>query len=152
MNLLKAYALLSFTDMAERIESAREREAVVTLGVDDTIKAAGNNKYDLKTGHVTIIDEHGGKETFTTGFQENASHCGKVAAKTIQHEIAKMAVLTKNTYEDMKGMVDYFMNDRSGDGEIMLDELGVDRNKRLKCSAHVLLTIEVAQDKVFKDI
>ena len=152
MNQLTCYSLLSFADMAERIEGAREREEVVTFGVDDSIKAAGNNKYDLKTGHITLIDTQKSKETFTTGFKENASHCGKDAARIIQHELAKMAVLTGNTYEDMKDMVDYFMNDRSGDGDIMLDEIGVDKDKRLKCSAHVILTVEVAQDKVFKDI
>ena len=49
------------------------------------------------------------------------------------------------------GMIDFFMNDRSGDGETMMDTLGVEKKKRLKCNAHPLLCIENAIDKVFKD-
>ena len=63
-----------------------------------------------------------------------------------------MAVLTDNTYDDMLNMVDYFMTDRSGDGETMLEKLNVEKKRRLKCSARVLLTVEAALDKVFKDI
>ena len=68
--MVKTFAIPSFTDMAERIEIAKQNNAVVTYGVDDTLKAAGNNKYDLKTGHITIIGDQKEKETFTTGFHE----------------------------------------------------------------------------------
>ena len=43
------------------------------------------------------------------------------------------------------------MTDRAGDSDTMLDELDVDKKKRLKCNAHVLLAVDVALDKVFKD-
>ena len=34
----------------------------------------------------------------------------------------------------------------------MLDELDIDVVKRLKCNAHVLLAVDVALDKVFRDV
>ena len=43
------------------------------------------------------------------------------------------------------------MNDRAGDSDVMLDTLGVDEKKRLKCNAHILLAVDVAMDKVFRD-
>ena len=43
------------------------------------------------------------------------------------------------------------MNDRAGDSDTMLDELGVAEEKRLKCNAHVILCVQNAVDKVFKD-
>ena len=40
----------------------------------------------------------------------------------------------------------------AGDADTMLDELGVDDEKRLKCNAHILLCIDNAIDKTFKDM
>ena len=31
----------------------------------------------------------------------------------------------------MQSMIDFFMNDRSGDGNMMLNELGIDEQRRL---------------------
>ena len=81
-HMVKTYALLSFTDMAERIQEAKVNEEIVTYGVDDTVKAAGNSKYDVKTGHITIIGDNKERETFTTGFHENPTCSGVDAAKT----------------------------------------------------------------------
>ena len=123
----------------------------MTYGVDDTVKAAGHRKHDVKTTHITIIDEHKDRETFSSGFYPNASHAGESAAETIKLDIAKMAVLTNNAYKDMFNLIDFFMTDRAGDSNVMLDTLEVDEKKRLKCNAHVLLAIDVALDKIFKD-
>ena len=43
------------------------------------------------------------------------------------------------------------MCDRSAEGTIVLDGLGVEENKRLKCSAHIILSIDSALDYVFKE-
>ena len=150
--MIKSFAILSFADMAEQIQIARENERVVTFGSDDTVKAAGKKKYDIKTGHITIIGENKERETFTTGFHENPAHTGVEAAKTVKHDIVKMAVLTNNSYEDMLGYIDFFMSDRAGDGEVMCNELKIEKKKRLKCNAHPLLAVENAMDKVFKDM
>jgi len=43
------------------------------------------------------------------------------------------------------------MSDRSSDGNIVLDELGIEDDRRLKCSAHIILSIDAALVSVFKD-
>ena len=91
--------------------------------------------------HVTITADDKSRETFTSGFYENTSHTGIAAAETVKHDIAKMAILTDNTYEEMLGLIDFFMNDRAGDSDAMLNELGIDQKYRLKCNAHILLAV-----------
>ena len=145
------FSLLSFADMAESISEAAESDKVVTYGTDDTKKAAGKKVFDMKTNHISIIGEDHQRETFTSGFYENASHTGVISADTIRHDLAKMAVLTGNSYDDMLGFIDFFMTDRASDSTTMLDNLGVDESKRLKCNAHIVLSVDVAIDKVFKD-
>ena len=145
------FALLSFADMAESISEAAKSGQVVTYGTDDTVKAAGKKKFDMKTTHVTIIDKEHNHQTFTSGFYENASHSGEISADTIRHDLAKMAVLTGNTYNDMLNFVNFFMTDRAGDATTMLDSLGVIEEKQLKCNAHIILCVDVAIDKVYKD-
>ena len=49
-------------------------------------------------------------------------------------------------------MLVYFMTDRASDSDVMLNELGIEERRRLKCNAHVLLAVDVAIDKVFRDI
>ena len=51
----------------------------------------------------------------------------------------------------MLSLIDFFMTDRAGDSDTMLEELGVCTDKVLKCNAHILLVIDVTIDKVFKD-
>ena len=69
--------------MAESIEIAKTNKEVVTYGTDDTTKAAGVKKFDMKATHVTIINEKRKRQTFTSGFYENVSHKGVDAAETI---------------------------------------------------------------------
>ena len=145
-------SLISFADMADCIVKAESEGKCITYGTDDTVKAAGNKRHDAKTTHVTILDDDKKRETFTSGFYQNASHSGKSSAETVKHDVAKMAVLTNNTYRDILAMIDYFMTDRAGDADVMLDELDVPEEKRLKCNAHVLLAVDVALDKVFRDV
>ena len=79
-HMVKSFAILSFTDMAEHIENAQKNDAVVAFGTDDTVKAAGNKKFYIKTGHITIIGNNRKRESFSTEFHENPSHSGKEAA------------------------------------------------------------------------
>ena len=57
-----------------------------------------------------------------------------------------MAILTDNSYEEMFEMIDFFMNDRAGDGDTMLSDLGVKEERRLKCNAHILLAVDIASE------
>ena len=123
--------------MAESMVEAKDEGKTVTYGVDDTVKAAGNKRHDVKTMHVTIIDGEKKRETFTSGFYPNASHAGQAAAETVSLNIAKMFILTNNTYREMFEMIDYFMTDRAGDSDVMLDALGVnEQGTAMSCLMH----------------
>ena len=50
-----------------------------------------------------------------------------------------------------KTAVDFWMTDRARDCGKFLEELGIGKKKVLKCCAHVLLEIDHAIDKVFRD-
>ena len=89
--MVKDYVLLSFTDMAQSMVDAHNDSKVVTYGSDDTIKAAGNRKFDMKTAHITITFESKERESFSSGFYPNVLHSGEASAKTVMHGISKMA-------------------------------------------------------------
>ena len=62
--VLDNFALLSYADMAEAMIEANKEEKTVTFGMDDTVKAAGHKRFDVKTMHVTIInDDKNGKSS-----------------------------------------------------------------------------------------
>ena len=104
---VQQFSLLSLKDVATQITEAREQNRVVNYGVDETVKAAGNKRFDIKWTHITITSGNS-RESCSTGFNTNASHSGEESAKTIQYDIEKLAVLTGNTYESMIDMVDFF--------------------------------------------
>ena len=75
----------------------------------------------MKTNHVTIEDENKNRETFTSGFYQIASHKGKAAAETVLHDLAQMAVVTNTTYREILDHFHFFMTDRAGDSDVMLE-------------------------------
>ena len=123
----------------------------MNYGVDDTVKAAGNKRLDIKAAHITIVSEIKSRESFFTGFKINASQSVVEGARTVKNDIAKLAVLIWNTFDSMIQMMDFFKTGRAGDNDSMLDELKVDERKRLKCNAHVVLAVDAALEKTFKD-
>ena len=143
-------SLLSLRDAATQISDARENNKVVNYGVDDTVKAVGNKRFDINGAHITITSEDKSRESFSTGFNINTSHSGVESAKTVQYNIAKLAVLTGNTYESMTNMIDYFLTDRATDNDRMLDGLNIAETKRLKSNAHIVLAVDTALEKVFR--
>ena len=82
---------------------------------------------------------------------ENISHSGTYNAAGMKNWLTQMAILTDLTYGEVIEMFDFFMIDRAGDADAGLDELGVKNEKRLKCNAHILLAVDQAMDKVFRD-
>ena len=46
--------------------------------------------------------------------------------------------------EDLIETFDFWMSDRSANGNVLLDNLGVEEEKRLKCCGHTTLTIDEA--------
>ena len=156
---LEDAAFLNFKFVAETIEKTHEAGGTVTAGWDDTVKAAGHRLHDVKSGRITCvtneIDSEGNEKkirhSLTTGFLPNISHSGQDSAVAVRSAISQMAVLCSVQYEEMTDFIDFYMNDRAGDSDTMLDELGVEEDRRLKCNAHCILCIQNAIDKVFKD-
>lgn len=124
----------------------------VTVGTDDTTKAAGHKMYDVKADHITLAGPDQTRKVFTTGYSENTSHSGVDSAKTYQHKLQCLAVLTDSSVEEILSSIDFWMADRAGDNSVMLQTLGIAEDKILKCCAHVILAIDHAIDKVFKDV
>ena len=156
---LQDAAMLNFKFAAESVVKTFQMGGTTTLGTDDTVKSSGFRTHDTKTGHLTLVnkevDSEGNitkkRQVFTTGFLENISHSGADSAEATKFWISEMAVLTETTYEEMKSFIDFYMNDRAGDSDTMLDALDVTEERRLKCNAHPLLAVQNAIDKTFKD-
>lgn len=131
-----------------------KEESVVTVGIDDTTKAAGRKKlYDVKTGHITVCGSNQPRETFTTGFSKNISHTRVDGARAYETKLKCLAALPNSSVDEMKESIDFWMSDRAGDCGTMFKELIVEEKNilLLKCNAHVILGIDHAADKVFRD-
>ena len=141
--------------VGERIATKKDEE-IVCWGFDDTTKAAGHRLLDVKSSNITIGGENKERETFTTGFTPNLSHSGKDQAVTLKHALEILTVLVGEevgedfSVEDLVSQIDFWMSDRSADGDVLLDELGIEKNKRLKCNAHVILAIDDAIDYILR--
>ena len=101
---------------------------MVTYGTDDTVKAAGHTRWDVKTAHITIIDREKNRKSFSSVFCENISHSGEKSAH-IKNDIAKMAILTESSYEEMLSYMDFFMSDRASNVTKTLNALGIEERE-----------------------
>ena len=74
---------------------------VITVGLDDTTKAASHKMYDIKADHITV---HGpeGKKSLTIGFMENISHSGENSAATYEEKLKILAILGDSTLNEIK--------------------------------------------------
>ena len=52
---VKQFSLLTLRDVAIQLTNARSSGKYVNYGVDDTVKAAGNKRFDIKAAHITIV-------------------------------------------------------------------------------------------------
>ena len=147
---LRHGTLLNLRYVANKILKKQDEE-VVTWGFDDTTKAAGVHLLDVKTSNITIDGDDRKRETYTTGFTPNLSHSGLDQAATLKHSLQMLAVLAGKdmSVDDLIEQIDFWMSDRAADCDVLLDTLGVDEDKRLKCCQHVILTIDEAINKVF---
>ena len=146
---LKHGSLLNLRYVAKKIRDKRENQ-ILTIGFDDTTKAAGRQLYDVKSTHITLDGEDMDRETYTTGFAPNLSHSGQDQATTLRHSLQVLSVLAGDgpedqySVEDLIETFDFWMSDRSADGNVLFDNLGVEDEKRLKCCGHTTLTIDEA--------
>ena len=147
--LNKLYFIIIFFYFAQQILSKEDK--VVTVGLDDTTKAAGHRMYDVKADHITIKGPSSKKLTVTTGYVENISHSGEDGAKAYEFKLKCLAILANSTVDEVKSAIDFWMTDRAGECDSLLQNLGVDQSKILKCSAHIILGIDNAIDKVYRN-
>ena len=91
------------------------------------------------------------KNSHSLGFEENLSHKASDGAETIKNMLSRIAVLIGVSYEEFLDLMDYSMTDRGGDVDALLDELGLPKEDRMKCNAHILLCIDSSLNKVSKD-
>ncbi|XP_013414654.1 uncharacterized protein LOC106176709 [Lingula anatina] len=149
MRYLQDASYLSLEYVAQQI--LNKEDSIVTVGLDDTTKAAGHRRYDVKADHITIAGPSGKRTTLTTGYVENVSHSGEDGAKAYEFKLKCLAILANSTVDELKSEIDFWMTDRAADCEVLLQTLGVDPSKILKCCAHIILGIDHAIDKVFKN-
>ena len=120
----------------------------MTVGLDDTSKAAGHKLY--KGDNITIAGEESKWKTFTTGLSEIVSHEGNEHAKVYEQKLKCLAVSSETTVDELKDFVDFWMSDRAGDNATVFSHLGIDEERVLKCCAHIILEVDSAADKRFR--
>ena len=131
----------------------RGDDVVATFGFDDTRKAAGHRVHDVKTSHITLrsTDDPLYRQTFTLGLLANIKHTGKAGGESLRHSFKGLGVLCGTDQQEVQDLFDFFQSDRGPDADPTLDELGIDADRRLKCCPHMLLCIDEALDKVFRE-
>ena len=82
MRYLQDASYLSLEYIAQQI--LNKEDNIVTVGLDDTTKAAGHRCYDVKADHITIAGPSGKRKSLTTGYVENVSHSGKDGAEAYE--------------------------------------------------------------------
>lgn len=146
---LEDAALLNLRYVGQHL--LEKQDKVVTVGLDDTTKAAGRKFYDVKTDHITVTSETE-RKILTTGYVENVSHAGAEGATAYKYKLQTLAILTNSTCDEILEAFDFWMTDRAGDCSTLVEALGITDDKVLKCSAHLILAVDHACDKVFRNV
>ena len=126
-NYLRQGAILNLRHLGMQIATKSEG-TVITWGFDDTTKAGGNKVFDIKASNITFKGDGMDRQTFTTGFTPNISHSGQDQATTMKYSLQTLAILIREeiddnefSYNELWEHRDFFMSDRSADGNIVLD-------------------------------
>ena len=88
------------------MQEAYFEDQTTTMGVDDTKKAHGHHLHDVKTTHLTIIDQNW--STFTTGYMPNLSHSGQDAATSVTATLDILATLGGCTTSEVQTYIHLF--------------------------------------------
>jgi hypothetical protein len=107
---LKYASMLNFHHLAVAIISARKLGKVVCWGTDDTTKASGFVRHDMKANHITINDENS-HETYSTGFLPNISHKGEDSAVSVRLTMNQLSVAAQVEPEEMEDCIDFILKD-----------------------------------------
>ena len=142
-------SLLNLKYVADKI--LQSEDSTITVGLDDTTKAAGHRLYDIKTDHITIKSKSEKRQFLTTGYIENVSHTGKDGADAYNYKLKCLSILANCEIEDLKANINFWMSDRGSELDTLFEKLEIEDGKRLKCCAHIILGIDNAIDKVMKN-
>ena len=123
-------------------KTLRSHDGVITFGFDDTIKAAGKLVHDCKVTNITVDDSGEKRKSFTTGFTPNLTHSGDNQTETVKHILEQLAILVNCDVQEFVHLIDFWMSDRSGDSDVILENLNIDEERILKCNAHIILCID----------
>ena len=149
-----AYRMPSRETLKRYIESAsllnlyyvaktlRSHDGVITFGFDDTTKAAGKLVHDCKVTNITVDGSGEKRKSFTTGFTPNLTHSGDNQTETVKHILEQLAILVDCDVQEFVHLIDFWMSDRSGDSDVILENLNIDEERILKCNAHIILCID----------
>ena len=105
----------------------------------------------MKTDHITISGPASTRRVLTTGYVQNTDHSGEAGSKAYEFKLECLATLSNTSVEEIKEHIDFWMTDRAGDCSTLLQHFGIEEDRILKCCAHVILGIDHAIDKVFRD-
>ena len=67
-------------------------------------------------------------------------------------KVRVLAVLSDKLVDEIKESLDFRITDQAGHCNIIFQNLGVEKNKRLKCNANVIFGAENVTCKVFHDV
>jgi hypothetical protein len=87
-------------------ELINKGDNVVTVGLDDTTKAAGHKLYDVKADHITNSGPRMPRKTMTTGYTENVSHSAADGAASYELKLKCLAVLADCDIDDITSSID----------------------------------------------
>lgn len=148
---IKAAAILNLQYLGSRIKN-QEKDETVTCCHDDTTKAAGHKRFDVKCIEFVFKNPTASSETLSAGLMANASHSGEDSAAAIRKVYQMMAILTGgDSAQELIDITTFFMSDRGGEVNKTHEELNVDSSKWLKCNAHITLAVDEAVDKIFRE-
>ena len=59
--------------------------------------------------------------------------------------------MAETDVDDVESQIDFWITDRASDCDTLMSNLSIEANKTLKCCAHLLLCIDHAIDKIFRE-
>ena len=102
-------AILSLWHVADEMKVTSEKSnTATTLGTDDTVKAQGFRRADVKTGNVTIIEQQAGKKVrsnYYLGYYPNISHSGADSAITVNTVLDMLALVSDSEPDEIKDIL-----------------------------------------------
>ena len=60
----------------------------------------------------------------------------------MKHILEQLAILVDCDVQEFVHLIDFWMSDRSGDSDVILENLNIDEERILKCNAHIILCID----------